>query len=57
MAGATSSLISFSGEIVEVMMTIIMIPIDNNNNNNKGRVYMSQPFFVIQNEVREEEQG
>ena len=38
MAGATSSLISLSGEIVEVMMTIIMIPIDNNNNNNKGRV-------------------
>ena len=29
MAGATSSLISLSGEIVEVMMTIMMIPIGN----------------------------
>ena len=29
MAGATSSLISLSGEIGEVMMTIMMIPIGN----------------------------
>ena len=29
MAGATSSLISLSGEIVEVMMTIMMILIGN----------------------------
>ena len=41
MAGATSSLISLSGEIVEVMMTIMMIPIGNICRTKQNKTYLN----------------